>query len=61
MHVPPPKTLALELRTPSVEMKYWEAEVDEVSVRVIWKFSNKEIFALPKGIPPLSSNKTLNF
>jgi hypothetical protein len=49
------------LRTPSVEIKYWEAEVDEVSVRVIWKFCNKEIFALPKGIPPLSSNKTLNF
>jgi hypothetical protein len=60
MQVPPPKTLALALRTPSVEIKYWEAEVDEVSARVMWKFFEKETFALAKGTPPLSSNKTLN-
>ena len=61
MQVPPPRTLALALRTPSVETKNWEAEVGDVSARVMWKFFKEETFALAKGTPPLSSNKTLNF
>lgn len=35
MQVPPPKTLALALSTPSVEIKAWEAEVGEVSARAM--------------------------
>lgn len=61
MQVPPPKILALELKTPSVETKYCEAEVGEVSAREIWKFCMKDTFAFVKGTPPLSTNKTLNF
>jgi hypothetical protein len=61
MQVPPPKTLALVLITPSVETKNWEAEDGEVSARAIWKFFKNETFALEKGTPPLSSNRTLKF
>lgn len=35
MELPPPKTLALALNTPSVEMKNWEAEVGDVSAKVM--------------------------
>lgn len=59
--MPPPKTLALALRTPSVEMKACEAEVGEMSAKVIWKLFKNETFELAKGTPPLSSNNTLNF
>lgn len=61
MQVPPPKTLALELKTPSVEMKAWDAEVGEVSANEMWKFFKYETFTLSKGAPPLSSNRTLKF
>lgn len=61
MQVPPPKTLALALRTPSVETKNWEAEVGEVSAKAMWKFCKNETFELEKGTPPLSSNRTLKF
>lgn len=61
MQVPPPKILALELKTPSVETKYCEADVDEVSASEIWKFCMKDTFAFANGTPPLSTNNTLNF
>lgn len=61
MQVPPPRTRALELMTPSVETKACEAEADEVSAKEIWKFRMNDTFALPNGTPPLSSNSTLKF
>lgn len=61
MEVPPPKTLALALNTPSLDTKYCEGEVLEVSARVRWKFAKDDTFILVKGTPPLSSNKTLYF
>ncbi|KAL6972718.1 hypothetical protein U1Q18_026891, partial [Sarracenia purpurea var. burkii] len=61
MLVPPPKTLALELMTPSVEMNAWAAELGEMSANEMWKFCKSETFTLSKGTPPLSSNKTLKF
>lgn len=57
----PPKILALELKTPSVETKNCEAEVDEVSAREMWKFCMNDTFVFVNGTPPLSTNKTLNF
>lgn len=61
MELPPPKTLALALRTPSVEMKYWEAEDGEVSANVMWKFSRNDTLGFEKGTPPLSKSSTLKF
>lgn len=61
MQVPPPKTLALALRTPSVETKGWEAELGEVSAKAMWKLLRNETLALEKGTPPLSKSNTLKF
>lgn len=35
MELPPPKTLALALNTPSVDKKNCEAEVGEISAKVM--------------------------
>lgn len=58
MEVPPPKTLALALKTPSFDTKYCEAEESDVSARVRWKFDKNETFLFAKGTPPLSSKST---
>lgn len=61
MEVAPPKILALELMTPSVEMNICDAEDGEVSANEMWKFRMKVTFGFAKGVPPLSSNSTLKF